>query len=478
MPAVNLEYKTFFDEFEVNSLVSEPGLGYGLLGPEIKEVQAKQLEIFEKLETGLPMFNGSSFGNQVNFQKAYQTPVQRWFPYREGYSTLLVNSFIRELQITGNIFDPFCGSGTTLLAARGNGLNSFGIDVNPISVLVAKVENEQYGDSDIESFSYEINTIRALAKSGEVHYTPFDLADKVFNREILNSLLQMKNHISKIVNIKIQNLIFIAWLSIIESISNVKKEGNGIKYKNRKRTSNGYININKDDWEEQAFPEDKFNFVKNKLLKHLEIILVDMKYNYGSCEKKPYIFKGSCLEFTEFFSDEIQLTFFSPPYCNCFDYFEIHKVELWLGDFVSAKEEFRLLRNAGFRSNTNSLNHKSIINSNKYLEDLISLFDHAKLWNNRIPNVVRGYFDDMYRFLTKLYQQTVKNGYVGIVVGNSAYSGIIIPVDILIVDIAKEIGFKVKNIFVTRHLTTSSQQKQKLEYLKNYLRESIVLLEK
>ena len=38
--------------------------------------------------------------------------------------------------------------------------------------------------------------------------------------------------------------------------------------------------------------------------------------------------------------------------------------------------------------------------------------------------------------------------------------------------------FKVKSIFVTRHLTTSSQQKQKLEVLKNYLRESIVLLEK
>ena len=71
-----------------------------------------------------------------------------------------------------------------------------------------------------------------------------------------------------------------------------------------------------------------------------------------------------------------------------------------------------------------------------------------------------------------------KGGYVGIVVGNSAYSGVIIPSDVLIADIAKEIGFTVKNIFVTRHLTTSSQQKQELEVLKNYLRESIVLLEK
>lgn len=67
---------------------------------------------------------------------------------------------------------------------------------------------------------------------------------------------------------------------------------------------------------------------------------------------------------------------------------------------------------------------------------------------------------------------------MGIVVGNSAYTGVIIPVDVLIADIAKEIGFKVKRIFVTRHLTTSSQQKKDLEFLKKYLRESIVLLER
>jgi hypothetical protein len=153
-------------------------------------------------------------------------------------------------------------------------------------------------------------------------------------------------------------------------------------------------------------------------------------------------------------------------------------VDLWLGDFVKDKEEFRLIRNTGFRSNINSLNHKPIIYKNKYLESLISLFDSEKLWSSRIPSVVRGYFDDTHTLLNKLYNQTTKGGYVGIVVGNSAYSGVIIPSDVLIADIAKEIGFTVKNIFVTRHLTTSSQQKKELVVLNNYLRESIVLLEK
>lgn len=478
MGHTELAYKTSFDEFEVVSIVAEPTLNYNLFEVELENSQAEQLKIFNKLEQSLQFYNGESFRNQVHFQLANQTPVQRWFPYREGYSLKLVNAFIKELKIKGNTFDPFSGSGTTLLASRIADLNSFGIDVNPISVLVAKVENEQYASKDVIQVEVELKKLKDIEKSKEIFQTSFDLAEKVFNQEILQALLQFKQHIKAIQHEKTKMVLFVAWLSIIEDVSNIKKEGNGIKYKNRKRTPNGYINIEKERWENEKFPDNKFSFVKTNFSNRLEMILSDLKFNYGKCDKKPNIYKGSCLEFDKYFSDEIELTFFSPPYCNCFDYFEIHKIELWLGEFVSEKEEFRKLRNTGFRSNTNSLNHKLIIYRNEYLENLISLFEPQKLWNNNIPNVVRGYFDDMYTLLNKLYRQTTKNGYIGIVVGNSAYSGVIIPTDSLIAEIAREIGFKVKSIFVTRHLTTSSQQKQGLEYLKNYLRESIVLLER
>ena len=149
MGHTELAYKTSFDKFEVVSMVAEPTLNYNLFAAELENSQAEQLIIFNKIERALPFYNGESFRNQVHFQFAYQTPVQRWFPYREGYSLKLVNAFIKELRIKGNTFDPFSGSGTTLLASRMADLNSFGIDVNPISVLVAKVENEQYTSEDI-----------------------------------------------------------------------------------------------------------------------------------------------------------------------------------------------------------------------------------------------------------------------------------------------------------------------------------------
>ena len=40
----------------------------------------------------------------------------------------------------GLVLDPFCGSGTTLVEARAQGIESFGIDVNPIAALISQVK--------------------------------------------------------------------------------------------------------------------------------------------------------------------------------------------------------------------------------------------------------------------------------------------------------------------------------------------------
>lgn len=445
---------------------------------QLKDIISLQREIFISLEEGLNFVDSEELGGYVNFQGANDIAVQRWFQYREGYSVELVDLFIKKLKINGLVFDPFSGSGTTLLAARLNNLPSKGIDVNPISVMVAEAENSSYCEEDKKIFDIFLNKIELLKRNDEYYETKFELADKAFNTEILQSLLQLKSFIDKIEDKKIYKLFYVAWISIIESVSNVKKEGNGIKYKNRKRTLSGYVNIDKIVWEEDVFPKNKFEFVKEKIINKLKIIRQDLEFNYGECNLEPIIYKGSCLEFNEIFNDKIDFTFFSPPYCNCFDYFEIHKVELWLGGFVNSKDELKVLRNSGFRSNTNALKGKSIIYKNEKLEELLELFDKGKLWSKSIPDVVRGYFDDMRTLLRRIYTQTSDGGYVGIVVGNSAYTGVIVPTDTLIARISESIGFKVESIFITRHLTTSSQQKEKLSELQDYLRESIVILKK
>ena len=309
MEATKTPNRTLFDKFKTLKTNTKVEGDCTFLETHSGHKRSEQLQILTELSKCLPLFSCRSFEDLVHFQHVKKNPVQRWFPYREGYSIQLVDTFIKDLKITGNIFDPFVGTGTTLLASRMNNLNSFGIDVNPVSVFIAKVENEQYNSQDIIRLEKEKEEFAKVEKSKEVFSTSFRLADKVFNEEILQALLQFKQYISYISHKKVKNIFFLAWLAIIERVSNIKKEGNGIKYKNRKRTRNGYITIEKMKWEEENLPTDKYNFVKVQIINLLSDILLDLKVNYGSCNNKPSIYQGSCLRFDDFFKDEFELTF-------------------------------------------------------------------------------------------------------------------------------------------------------------------------
>ncbi len=149
---IQKQYKEYFSDFEVSPAVEEPSVMYLTLFEVNNELKIKQqFDIISNLEKKFKITNASKFENLVHFQHAGLQPVQRWFDYREGYTTNLVTIFIKELNIKGNVLDPFCGSGTTLLAARKADIQSFGFEVNPISSFVAKCENSNYSDADIIS---------------------------------------------------------------------------------------------------------------------------------------------------------------------------------------------------------------------------------------------------------------------------------------------------------------------------------------
>lgn len=44
---------------------------------------------------------------------------------------------LRDAPETSKVFDPFCGRGTTLYAARLRGLTAVGVDSNPVAVAIA-----------------------------------------------------------------------------------------------------------------------------------------------------------------------------------------------------------------------------------------------------------------------------------------------------------------------------------------------------
>ena len=88
------------------------------------------------------------------------------------------------------------------------------------------------------------------------------------------------------------------------------------------------------------------------------------------------------------------------------------------------------------------------------------------------------YFFDMEKVLKNAYKALQDKGVCVVVIGNSAYSGIVIETDKILCKIAKQAGFSSAKINVARKLRASSQQSKILSSNSNNLRESVLILKK
>jgi DNA modification methylase len=455
------------------------GRAPNILTPDVLSVLQATLK---RIDANFTFTDSPKFASLVNYSSMADEPIHRWFRYREGYSTNLVSTLLSEVPQGGTVVDPFCGSGTTLLVASQYGYPSVGIDASPLSVFVARVKTRNYSAEQLRKFEEVYHEITKLEFSDTAAEKPqLQIIDKVFLPEVLRSLLILKHFITTHLTRVESDFFLLAWLCILEEVSNVYKEGNGIKYRNRKRTPSGYEDIPIDVWQLSMFPEDKFDYVVNVFLRQVTQMISDVRGSVPSTNE-PCVFEGDAISLNDFVApNSASLVAFSPPYLNNFNYFKAYKVELWMGDFIRSYPEVRDLTRRSLRSHVETQLVRNSDAYNEYPDELNTLIDLINpdfLWTPRLLLAIKGYFYDMRKVLQRIFETLEPGGRCVIVVGNSAYGSILIPTDSLLAHIAVTEGLQVDKIAVARHLTTSSQQKRALEPLKGYLRESLLFLKK
>ncbi len=298
----------------------------------------------------------------------------------------------------------------------------------------------------------------------------------IWHRQKLWPLLCLQGRILAIGDDRVRDFLLLGWIAILEDVSNVFREGNGIKYRNRIRNGNTYTVSPYEQWAAIRFPEDKFQFVKRKLVAQLKLMLEDIRAEKRS-GVEPVVKHGDADDLRDLASSQsASLALFSPPYCNCFNYIKAYKVELWMSGFIRTYADIGTLTALGIRSRVESVLNPVVDPYPEEVDSLIELMDPFGLWSAQLPEVIKGYFADMRSRLAAVYSTLKANGRCAIVVGNSAYAGVIIPSDLLLARTAEKVGFKIERIEVCRHLTTSSQQRRRLLPVKEYMRESVIHL--
>ena len=79
-----------------------------------------------------------SLAKLMTFEQSKQFPIHNWFYYKEGYSPEIISWVLqKEAKLSAGkydcrmLVDPFCGVGTSLLAAKHAGIPSRG-SIRPI----------------------------------------------------------------------------------------------------------------------------------------------------------------------------------------------------------------------------------------------------------------------------------------------------------------------------------------------------------
>lgn len=426
---------------------------------------AVQGKVYAELERDLQVEESPEYAPLVNFVASSKHPIHRWYYYREGFAPGLVDRYISRAYRPGSlVLDPFVGGGTTCLVAAQRNIDSVGLETNPFSAFIARVKTRKYAKDDLQP-------LRALSKqvldcSFEPTIAPpkLSIVDKLFEDEsknVLQELLMYKEFINSVEEPRYRDFLLFGWLAILERVSNSRKGGNGLKRKYRP---------NKDPHRELFF--------------QYETMLGDVEYliqRGAGVTEEPSIIADSALRLSDHVDeDSTSLAIFSPPYANCFDYCEIYKVELWMGDFVEDYPDLRTLRAESIYSHLNMARRAESRQRTVAALDEILLpeIENGTLWDKRIPDMLSGYFQDMASVLESLYSRLMEGGLCVIVVGNSAYAGVVVPTDLLLCKIAEQKGYSVESVHVARLLVTSSQQYKALGELNKYVRESVILLRK
>lgn len=416
-----------------------------------------------------------TYSGLVSATKNKNNTVNRWYPILEGYSTDFVEAVIKEQKEKPEIcLDPFAGGGTTPLVAQSKGMKCYSFEVSPFmsQVCRAKLRN----DYDISELVEIINMISSLLESGLKH--GFKMGSKtsskrpghkkwLFHKTALDSLLCIRKaiDISCLGKEKYLDLLYVALASQIVIYSNVYRDGKALRYRN--------------GWEKKFHKRKDiylsfFNICNQSVLKDVEQIA---KNNDTSGENIEYFHSGDCRLLLDNIDDSVvDLVITSPPYLNSRDYTDSHMLELWLLGHVTDYAMLRELRGKTMRSHVQVSWGDIAVPKSDILKIALAEINvyEDKFWNKNIPSMIAGYFSDIQIILEKLLVKMKKNGRIYMNVANSSYFGVVIKTDRIIEEIANNLGYNVEEIRLARKIKTSSQQFEKVKWL----RESVIVMRK
>ena len=461
---------------DVAELVQSEVAGYGDIATnfgaleEIHGLNAK----FERRYKDKLLLQTALSRSLVSFQANKGRAVYRWYKYKEAFSAGLVEFLLNKYRVSGGVLlDPFAGIGTALFAAGAFGMRAEGIELLPIGqrvIATKQLIDAEITPDDVATLARWAET-RPWANSTRLHpINELRITRGAYPAATIEAMGRYLGTLEQ-ENDRVQAVLLFALLCVLEAVSFTRKDGQYLRWDCRSGRRQG----------KKIFDKGEILTFEKAICGKLEDIVSDLRASeipedlFAQVQARTEItlHYGSCLELLPGLpSDAYDCIMTSPPYCNRYDYTRTYALELAL---LGVDEAGLLKLRQEMLSCTVENRAKDLLAMNPAWQPAVAAADRQPLLqkilaylddqrkmdllnNNGIPRMVRGYFYEMACVIAECARVLKRHAPLIMVNDNVRYAGASVSVDIILSELARELGFAVENILVLPNGKGNSSQ--------------------
>ncbi len=324
------------------------------------------------------------------------------------------------------LFDPYCGTGTSLVEANLRGIDAIGTDINPLARLIAKVKTTIIPLELLDSYLKEFNDFVFAIRLGSIKIRPtipnFKNIDYWFKKETQYWLAVIKEYIEQIKDKDVQDFFKVAFSETVREVSLTRNSEFKLYRMTKKQI--------------EKFNPDVLSVMIKKLIRNRNGMAEYIRIKNNKAKSRIYDFNTVYNIPEEILPPEsVDIILTSPPYGDSrttVAYGQFSRLSnQWLGF-----EEF----NEVDKRCMGGMRRKEIKNFDfEPLDDVLSQI--ADIDKNRVYDVVSFYID-YEKSINNVSKVVKKNGIVAYVVGNRRVKGFEIPNDEITREFFERNGFK------------------------------------
>ncbi len=330
------------------------------------------------------------------------------------------------------LFDPYCGTGTSLVEANVKGINAIGTDLNPLARLIAKAKTTVIEQQTLDLYLKDFNDFLfqyrfGIKKKDSVIVPQFTNIDFWFSRQVKNDLAVIKDYINNIEDDTLKTFFKVAFSQTIRECSWTRK--------------NEFKLYKMDSEKVKQFKPDTFLTFERALARNREGLINLFKAKKNEAQTNVYDFNTVVgIPNNVLTSKLVDIVVTSPPYGDSqttVAYGQFSRLSnQWLGEQDAAKVD------------------KGLMGGEKRE---IDKFDSSKILNqqiSQIKNIDEKRAQDVYAFY-KDYENSIahvsdvikRGGYACYVVSNRCVKGITLKTHAITRDFFLYNGFVHVNTF-------------------------------